>query len=245
VNQPMKPPRRWVRDPLARLMRKRAWGWKTPRNGIRSRLYSLTIEHHPWWDWGHRLMILTGTDMAGNWSEPEPPTWWYRRGQAKPMWRTGFPRHPMRSFEIVTDYEEFRRRTEGLNEDGMYEWQAIAVNEDGQLILGHQYWGGNFYGLAGDEVALLRRYLRMWRRLDWFGARSWLYSLGLHAAVHRKVPRSCQAQAPKGQGGYDHWYCQLPRRHDGMHRYNNYVWGDIGGEPIGAIYNPTERNQVR
>ena len=219
-----RPPKRRVRDPLAKLMRKAGWAYKTPRNGIRRRLYCLAMERHPWWDWGHPLMILTGSDFGGNWSEPEPPTWWYRRGPAKTMRRTGFPRHPVSTFQIVTDYDEFRRLTEGLNEDGMYEWNALNVNQDGALHLGHQYWGGTFYDLPKDEVALLRRYLRMWHRLDWFGLRSWLYLQGLHAAVDRRKPFACNVTPPKGTGGYSHWHCGEKRRHKGDHRYNNYVW---------------------
>lgn len=219
-------------------MRRRGWSHKTPDNGLRRRLWSLNIDHHPWWDWGHPLMTLTGTDMGGNWQEPEPPTWYYRRGPAKRMWRTGYPRHPLSTFEVITDYETFRARTEGLNEDEMYEWSAICVDQDGQLQLGHRYWGKDFYGLASDEVALLRRYLRMWRRLDWFGLRSWLYSQGLHAAVDQRKPFTCQATPPPGQGGYSHWHCREKRKHDGMHRFNNYVWGEIDGEEIGATFDP-------
>src|SRR6185437_7202827 len=230
--------RRPVRDRAAKLMRSRKWSYEKPSNGLRARLYALVVAHHPWWDWGHYLMILTGTDFGGNWSEPEPPTWWYHRVGKKQMWRTGYPRD---RFQIIKgDYEEFRRLTEGLNEDRMYEWKAVGFDQDGQLFLGHRYWGGDFYGLPQDEVAIVRRYLRMAHRHGWFGLRHWLYSQALHAAVYRHKPGSCRATPPKGQGGYDHWFCQLKRRHDGMHRFNNYVWGDIGGEPVGALYDPQE-----
>lgn len=86
-----------------------------------------------------------------------------------------------------------------------------------------------------SDAALLRRYLRMWHRLDWYGLRSWLYAQALHSAVHERKPFSCQAVPPRGTGGYDHWHCQLRRRHDGMHRFNNYVWGDVGGEDLGHV----------
>jgi hypothetical protein len=219
-----KPPKRRVRDPLARWMRRRDWHYQKPQNGLRHRLYDLVSEQHPWYDWGHRLMILTGSDDCGNWGEPEPPTWFYRLGEPKRMIRTKYPQHPLATFEIVTDYTEFRRRTKGLNEDEMYAWKAIGTSQDGELILGHRFWGGKFYGMPDWEVALLRRYLRMWRRLDWFGLRSWLYSQGLHAAVHQKVPRTCQVSPPPGSGGYSHWYCDQKRKHAGPHRYRNYEW---------------------
>lgn len=216
------------RSRLAQRMRDRGWHYKTPGDGIRHRAYDLVSERYPWYDWGHRLMVLTGSDSGGNWQEPTPPTWWYRLGPPKRMVRTHYPRHPLSTFEVVKDYDEFQGRTKGLNEDRMYEWQAMAVDSDHELVLGHRYWGGNFYGMRKDDTALLRRYLRMWRRHDWFGLRSWLYSQGLHAAVNRKVPFTCQAVPPKGAGGYDHWYCDQKRKHEGLHRSRNYQWEQDG-----------------
>ena len=104
---------------LAALMRKRGWHHKTPRNGMRRRLHSLANEHHPWWDWGHRVMILVGQDQGGNWSEPEPPTWYYRLGTPKRMWRTGYPRHP--------------RRHDGMHRVVNYVWGDI----DGEPVGAH------------------------------------------------------------------------------------------------------------
>jgi hypothetical protein len=171
-------------------------------------------------------MILVGDPLGGDYSEPTMETWYYRLGTPTRMWRTKYPRHPLSTFEVIKDYDTFRKRTEGLNEDQMYEWQALCVNSDGELVLGHRYWGGNFYGMRKSETALLRKYLRAWRRHDWYGLRSWLYSQALHAAVYQRKPFSCQATPPKGSGGYDHWHCQLGRKHDGEHRYNLMTWRD-------------------
>jgi hypothetical protein len=216
--------KRPVRDTLARLMRKRGWGHKTPQNGLRRRLYSLTIERHQWWDWGHRLMILTGSDWGGNWGSPEPPTWWYRQVRDRRMWRTGYPTRPV--FQLVKDYDLFGALTEGLNEDGMYPWRALCVHEDGhEMILGHAYWGNwHFSGITKGETKLIGRYMRMWRRYDWWGLRSWLYCQGLDAAVHQRKPRACNVTPPAGTGGYDHWHCDQKRRHKGDHRFRNYTW---------------------
>lgn len=221
-----------------RLTRKWRWNYDTPRNGLRRRLYCLAAERHPWYDWGHRLMILTGDDFDGVWSEPKPQTWWYRLGKPKRARGTGYPTHPLSTYEIVTDYDTFRALSEGLNEDEMYRWQAFGVNQDGELHLGRQYWGGNFYGLSKDDVRLLRRYLRRWHRHEWFGLRSWLYGQGLHAAVYVRKPGACNAAPPKNQGGYSHWLCHEKRGHDGMHRYRSFQWGEIDGEPIGAFISP-------
>lgn len=219
-------------------MRKRGWNRTPHRDGLRARAYSLCVQHTPWWDWGHRVMILTGSGMGGNWQEPKPPTWWYRLGPPTRMRRTGYPRHPLSTFEVITDYRTFSERTKGLNEDEMYEWNAIYVDQDGALSLGHRFWGGTFYSLKKCEVALLRRYLRMWRRHDWWGLRSWLYTVALHAAVHQRKPFTCQQTPPQGAGGYSHWHCTEKRGHDGLHRFRNCTWGEIGGEPLGVVFHP-------
>lgn len=235
---PKHAPARGPKRRLAQFLRQHGWAYKTPRNGLRHRLYDLAMARHPWWDWGHHLMILVGRDEGGNWSEPRPETWWYRLGPVKRERRTGYPAHPPSTFQIITAYDEYRARVEGLNEDQLYEWQAIYVDTDGELQLGHRWWGGTFYGLRKADTFLLRRYLRAWRRLDWWGARSWLYHRALHAAVYRKRPDACGQSPPRGQGGYDHWLCQLRRGHEGMHRFNSYVWGEIDGELIGATHVP-------
>lgn len=190
-----------VRGALARWLRDHGWAYDVPRDGLRRRFYCITIANHPWWDWGHWLMILVGSDFGGNWSDPKPPTWWYRPCATKRMWRTGYPR---RRFQIVTDYDEFRRLTEGLNEDQRYEWKAIYVNQDGELELGHRYWGQNFYGLPHDEMPLLARYIRKWRGLSWFGARNWLYSQGLHAAGGHGGARKPQTPRARLLGAISH-----------------------------------------
>lgn len=217
-------------------LRRRGWYYDTPRNGLRTRIVALLDCRDPWWDWGHRLMVVVGRDFGGNWSEPVPPTWWYRQGPAKHQVRTGFPTHPPSTYEVITTYDEYRASVDGLNEDQRSEWQAIGTNQDGDLHLGHQFWGGQFYGLCKADTFLLRRYLRAWHRLDWWGLRTWLWQQGLHAAVHRKRPGACNQAPPRGQGGYDHWHCTLRRGHDGMHRFNAYVWGEIGGETIGVVH---------
>jgi hypothetical protein len=228
-----------TRQRIASILRERGWAYDVPRNGVRRRVYCLAMERFPWWDWGHHLMILVGRDEGGNWSEPRPGAWWYRHGDAKRMVRTGYPIHPPSTYEVITDYETLRTLTEGLNEDEMYPWRAIYVDTDGALQLGRNYWGGTFYGLNKADLFLLRRYLRAWRRLDWFGLRSWLFSQALHAAVHRKKPGACNQVPTPAHGGYSHWACQLKRGHDGMHRFNAYTWGEIDGEPIGA-HNPVD-----
>lgn len=229
-----------LRDRIGRWMYRRGWTRSNRSGSVRHRLYDLWTCRHPWYDWGHRLMIVVGYDWCGNWSEYEPPTWYYRLGTPKRMWRTGYPSHPLSTFEVVKDYDEFRKRTEGLNEDQMYEWKAICVNQDGELHLGHQYWGKQFYGLSHWETPLLARYLRMWRRANWWGVRSWLYKLALNSAVDHKAPFKCNATPPKGSGGYTHWHCSEKRKHKGLHRVGAYVWGEVDGEPFPVTHAPVD-----
>lgn len=229
---------------LSRWMLKAGWNMSRHDNHLRGRLYALASVHSPWWNWGDRLMVLVGQNDCGNWSEPSPTTWWYRRTSPHRMWRTGYPIHRHRDFQIVTDHAEFERLTAGLNKDEMYEWQALNVNQDGELQLGHHYWGGNFYGMRRDEWWLVARYLRRFRRRNLWGLRSWLYALALNASVHRRKPFACHATPPPGSGGYSHWHCTLRRNHDGLHRYNNCVWGEIDGLNLGRIVHHPAREGV-
>lgn len=202
-------------------------GWhRSPGDSIKGRIYHLLWMHHPWWDWGHRVMVLVGQDNGGNYDSPSPRTIWYREGKAVRMWRTKYPTHPPRSYQIVKSYTEFMALTKGIdkNSDAHYEWRAICAGQDGNLHLGRQYWGGDYYGLDHWEMELLRRWLNRWRWRNWFGLRSWLYSQALEAAVAHRKPFSCQQTPPKGQG-YSHWHCQERKRHDGPHRFRNAEWG--------------------
>lgn len=221
------------------MMRRLGWYSSKHDNWITGRLYHMAVRRGRWWDWGHPVMILTGTCVGGNYDEPHPTTWYYRRNDSRPMWRTKYPRYLRRSFTVVKDYETFRSLTKGLNEDEMYPWQAINLSQDGELQLGHQYWGGGFYGMRRDEWWLLRKYLRSARRRDWWGLRSWLYSQALHSAVHQRKPFACHAIPDPRSGGYDHWHCQKRRGHDGAHRFNRMEWIDGG-----LVHNPERDAEV-
>lgn len=214
---------------VAKFLQKIGWHYDVPANSLRHRIYDLSAIHgKPWYDWGARLMILTGSDFGGNWSEPEPATWYYRIGTPKRMFLTNYPRNYLSTIEVIKDYDEFRIRTEGLNDDEMYEWKAICINQDGDLLFGKQYWGGRFYGLNRWEQPLVRKYLKYAARHNWYGLRTWLYDLGLYATVNRKKPFSCKAVPPKNSGGYSHWFCQLKKNHKEDHKFNNYTWVDEG-----------------
>lgn len=86
---------------LYRVTVKLGWHKVKHDNWITGRIHHLLLRRAPWWDWGHRVMILVGTCIGGNYDAPEPPTWWYRLGPPKRMRRTGFPRHPLSTYEVI------------------------------------------------------------------------------------------------------------------------------------------------
>lgn len=190
-------------------------------HGWRYRLADLVMLRFD--DWPSALMVLTGSDFGGNWSEPEPPTWWYR---AKSIHRRRITNYPFRKFIVVKDYSTFCSMTTGLNEDQMDEWQAIGVDQDGELILGHIYWGGRFHSLPVGEWHILLRWLLRWQFTNWFGLRTRIYEIGLYNKVHRRRRGRCNVVPPRGPGGYDHWHCTKRKGHDGGHRFQSYVWDD-------------------
>jgi len=213
---------------LAKLLYRQGWNRRPNANGIRRRIFDLVNCRYPWWDWGHRVMIFTGSDFGGNWQEPTSETWWYRAGQPTRMWRTGYPRTT--NVEIISDYRQFMALTEGMvpDDDAHYEWRAIGFNQDDELHLGRQFWGMQFHGLSYWELPIVAKYLRRHRRRTWFGVRPWLYSQALHSAVSTRKPFACNAVPPSGSGGYDHWHCGEKRRHLGPHRFGNSTWNDGG-----------------
>lgn len=199
---------------------KRRWYYETPDGGVRSRIVALLRERHPWWDWGHRMMILVGRSWCGNWTEPRPPDIWYRQGPTKRN-RRG---HYRTTWVVVRSYDEYRRQVE----QGHQDWKCIQVQDDGGTLAMGYYDSMNFYGLSRSELPILFRFLVRWALTDWLGIRRWLYFRALHSAVYQRKPFSCQAIPPKGSGGYDHWLCQEKKRHSGPHRFRNTAWDDNG-----------------
>lgn len=190
---------------------KRRWYYDTPEGGVRSRVVSLLRERSPWWDWGHRVMILVGRAWCGSYDIPQPPTIWYRFVGPKKL-------------EVVRSYDEYRRRIESAEDD----WKFMSVRDDGFVFTTGYYQSEGFYGLSRVEVRLLLRYLFRWALTEWFGLRRWLYYKALHSAVHQRKPFSCQAIPSKDSGGYGHWHCQEKRRHAGPHRFNGVRWDENG-----------------
>lgn len=168
------------------------------------------IDRHPWYDWGHKFMVLFGQYGTGDYEAPRGRDLWYR-----------FDNENEAHGRIITThrYADVRALPNA-------EWKILDVQDDGGTVM--MGWYGDritFYGLSRRELALFRSW-DFWEcraRAEWFGLRRWLYYKGLHAAVHLKKPFTCQAVPPRGSGGYSHWYCELHGKHT-EHRYRAYTW---------------------
>ena len=200
-------------------------------------------------DWGHRLMALVGTHRTGSFEPPRARDLYWREGEQRREDRSAIP-GTARERVVTRDGWEAWQGVERGESWRTFDWQ----DDGGTLRIGYLGDDGRLHdsGLTGRrEVAMFRRWFLWdsWIKADWFGLRPWLYYKGLHAAVHRKYPWTCQATPPRGWGGYDHWYCNvrigvlgtLRRRLDRLtgfasgapyhpmpHRYHNYRWDGAG-----------------
>ena len=231
-------------------------GWLRERDR-RAKKYDRTariralLGQHGQRDWGHKLMALVGTQRTGSFEPPRARDLYFRVGPERGEdWRVvpGTEKslgvettHAMTAWDGVKRGEAWR--TFDWQDDG-HTLRIGWLGDDGRI---HDSALGAYSG----ELKRFRRWfiLDSWIKAQWFGLRPWLYYKGLHAAVHRKYPWTCQVTPPRDSGGYDHWYCQVPigargtlrRRLDRLtgfasgapyhpmpHRYINYRWDGAG-----------------
>lgn len=212
---------------------KRGWNHTANEGSPRHRLYSALSNCNHWWDWGHPLMALAGRPNCGGWDPPRAYDLWFRHPDhhGNTPWLATHGQIKQRCGLLTTSSYDVVRATN----DG--EWRIFDSQDDGHTIrIG--YWphpndDGRLHdsGIYGTrEMRLFLRWL-LWDDLAkarWLGLRSWLYYKGLHQAVHDRKPFTCQAVPDRGSGGYDHWHCQLRRRHSGHHRFRSMTWADGG-----------------
>lgn len=196
--------------------------YKTRDGSLAHRVLTIVIDRHPWYDWGHRLMILVGEYRSGSYETPRGRDLWYR-----------FEDENEARGRIITthDYADVRRtRGEDVS------WRIFDVQDDGHTVkLG--FYGDHIehFGISRRELALFRRW-DFWEcraRAEWFGLRRWLYHRALHAAVHLKKPFACNLTPPRGSGGYSHWHCEMRGKHT-THRFRNYTWSEGEGRTVYA-----------
>lgn len=177
------------------------------------RINEIRRSRHPWYDWGHRVMILLGREDDGRFDNvPRVRDLWFR--------------HENGRLVTTRDYAEVRARNDG-------EWKVFDSQNDGfEVVIG--WWPDEHgpitrTGLDGrDEQRLFLRWFvwEGWIKAEWCGLRRRLYYRALHAAVHQKIPFACQQVPAPDSGGYSHWHCELRRKHDGPHRYRGCTWND-------------------
>ena len=177
-----------------------------------ARIKHIRSQNYRWYQWGPRVMILVGREGCGTYDVPRPRDMWFR--------------HENGRIRTTYDYSDVRALNDG-------EWRVFDSQNDGfEIVIG--YWPHpdgirsiQRSGLDGrTEQRLFLRWF-VWDGLivaEWFGLRRWLYYKGLHATVNAKIPFTCQAVPPRGSGGYDHWHCELKRKHKGEHRFRNCTW---------------------
>jgi hypothetical protein len=207
------------------------------------RFREVALGTHGAHDWGHRLMALVGTRRTGSFEPPRARDLYMRVGWERREDRTaieGTQNRRVETTHAMTAWDGVKRGEE---------WRTFDWQDDGHTLrVGWLGDDGRIHdsgiGAVSGEVTRFRRWFLWdsWVKAQWCGLRPWLYYKGLHAAVHRKHPFTCQVTPPRGSGGYDHWYCTAPIGHLGTlrrwlgrpvdhpmpHRYHNYRWDDEG-----------------
>lgn len=224
--------------------------------GLRRRLRHAIENQRGWWDWAVPVDALFGRDDCGNYSPPEPRSWyWFEEwqdGKQRLTIAKSYDEKCRIDAEVEMDRELWRGRWPqerrdaalagpGAERDALHAdrcpepryWHYFNVQDDGAVLIpGNQYGdkGGVNYGLSRSQARVLVRYVvvEWWIKSNWLGLRRWLWWKALHRRVDMRIPFRCNARPVKGSGGYDHWACHLPRRHDGDHRVHNYTWNAEG-----------------
>jgi hypothetical protein len=218
---------------IASALRHRAWNDIHNEGTWRNRVYSAFSDRRSWWDWGHPLMALSGRPFCGSWDVPRGRDLWFRYPDhhGNPAWLATHPEVKLRcGLLTTTDYATVRDTNDG-------EWRIFDWQDDGYTIrIG--YWpapdgDGRIHDSGIDGRREIRLFLRwlVWDGLgkaEWFGLRRWAYYKALNQVVHDRKPFTCQQVPARDSGGYQHWHCQLRRRHTGPHRFRAMVWADGG-----------------
>lgn len=220
-----------MRKQLAERMRKAGWARSKYDDTLRSRLYHGVNDMQHWSDWGHLTMWLTGRYDSGSAGIPRGrDLWWvpaeYIEGDCLAMVDSLEIRY---GCYVTQDYTMVRVTK------GRIPWRIFDLQDGGNTVKvglwpNEPEHNGRIQPLPWNELGpktSLALFLH-WYLIDhkvksqWLGLRTRLYSKALSAAVDDRRPFTCQAKP--GPGGYAHWTCQLRKRHEGDHRYRNYVW---------------------
>ncbi|QTF81780.1 hypothetical protein SEA_BEEGEE_77 [Gordonia phage BeeGee] len=214
---------------ISRWMRTRGWTMSALDDTVRSRLARAVGDWNRWHDWGRPVMWLVGRYDCGNAGPPRGrDLWWIPTQYVEGI-----------ATSLVADFDQrfgcyiTTRYTDVSATIGDIPWRIYDLQDDGLttkvgLYPNHPDHGGHMQPLPWQDInAGLFVWWFLWQhkaKSQWFGLRRWIYYKALHAAVHGKVPFTCQQAPPPRSGGYSHWHCELPRKHVGAHRFRNYSW---------------------
>ena len=210
-------------------MRDRGWTKLEHDDTLRSRIARAVGDWYRWYAWGRPVMWLVGRYDCGNAGPPRGRDLWWIPTQ----YVEGIATSLVADFDqrfgcyITTQYTDVRATI------GDIPWRVYDLQDDGRttkvgLYPNHPDHGGHMQPLPWQDInAGLFVWWFLWQhkaKAQWFGLRRWIYYKALHAAVHSKVPFTCQQTPPPRSGGYSHWHCELGRKHKGQHRFRNYTW---------------------
>ncbi|KEP75874.1 hypothetical protein HR12_21005 [Microbacterium sp. SUBG005] len=107
----------------------------TKDGSIAHRLLTVMIDRHPWYDWGHRLMILTGDYRTGSYETPRGRDLWYR-----------FENENEARGRVIKTYA-YADASATRGQD--VSWRIFDVQDDGHTVkLG--WWGGTDQSLRAQ-----------------------------------------------------------------------------------------------
>lgn len=218
----------------ARGMRHRGWTDSRYDDTLRSRIAHAIGDWHHWWDWGKPVMWLVGRYDTGSAGVPRGrDMWWIPTEYVEDQLAASLVADLEQRYGCYITTEYTIIRASGADID----WRIYDLQDDGRtckvaLWPNRPEHDGREQPLPWQELKVdLFLWWYVWQHLakaQWFGLRPWVYYKALHATVQQKQPFTCQVTPERGSGGYDHWHCGLKPRHDGPHRYRNYIWPGPG-----------------
>ncbi len=238
-----------VRNQVRRAMYDRGWTMSDMDDTIRSRVAHAVSDCRNWWDWGHPVMWLVGRYDSGSAGVPRGrDLWWIPTEYVEDRLAQSLVADCEQRYGcyITTEYKLVSSSSAEID------WRIYDLQDEGRTVKvglwpNRPEHDGHIQPLPWQELKVdLFLWWYVWQhkgRAQWFGLRRWAYYKGLHAAVQRKVPFTCQVTPDKDAGGYSHWHCGLKRKHSGPHRYVNYIWPGPGTrvefDPIPLAARPT------
>lgn len=226
-----------------RVMYDQGWTKSSMDDTIRSRIAHAFGDWKHWYDWGNPVMWLVGRYDTGSAGTPRGrDLWWIPTEYVEDRLALSLVADCEQRYGcyITTEYTVVRSSAAEID------WRIYDLQDEGRTVKvglwpNQPEHKGRMQPLPWQELKVdLFMWWFLWEhkaKAQWLGLRHWMYYKALHAAVHQKVPFTCQQIPPKNSGGYSHWYCERKRKHAGEHRYRAYTWptgGDVNPAAVGV-----------